>query len=58
MWHVQDTGFWQEDLRKRDHWKDLGTCECGNEPSGSIKCGKFLEFSDFFNAHLPVTRLV
>ena len=19
-----------------------GTCECGNEPSGSIKCGKFL----------------
>ena len=21
----------------------LGTCECGNEPSGSIKCGEFLE---------------
>jgi hypothetical protein len=20
-----------------------GTCECGNEPSGSIKCGIFLE---------------
>ena len=20
-----------------------GTCECGNEPSGSIKCGKFLD---------------
>jgi hypothetical protein len=20
-----------------------GTCECGNEPSGFIKCGKFLE---------------
>jgi len=20
-----------------------GTCECGNEPSGSIKCGEFLE---------------
>jgi hypothetical protein len=19
-----------------------GTCECGNEPSGSIKCGEFL----------------
>jgi len=19
------------------------TCECGNEPSGSIKCGEFLE---------------
>ena len=21
----------------------LGTCECGNEPSGSIKCGEFLD---------------
>ena len=21
-----------------------GTCECGNEPSGSIKCGKFLDW--------------
>jgi hypothetical protein len=21
---------------------DRGTCECGNEPSGSIKCGEFL----------------
>jgi hypothetical protein len=20
-----------------------GTCNCGNEPSGSIKCGKFLD---------------
>ena len=20
-----------------------GTCDCGNEPSGSIKCGEFLE---------------
>jgi hypothetical protein len=20
-----------------------GTCECGNEPPGSIKCGKFLD---------------
>ena len=20
-----------------------GCCECGNEPSGSVKCGKFLE---------------
>jgi hypothetical protein len=19
----------------------VGSCECGNEPSGSIKCGKF-----------------
>ena len=21
-----------------------GTCECGNEPSGSVKCGEFLEY--------------
>ena len=20
-----------------------GTCKCGNEPSGSIKCGEFLD---------------
>jgi len=28
-------------------WIDLaqvaGTCECGNEPKGSIKCSKFLD---------------
>jgi hypothetical protein len=21
----------------------VGSCECGNEPSGSIKCGEFLD---------------
>jgi hypothetical protein len=21
-----------------------GTCECGNEPSGSIDCGEFLDY--------------
>jgi hypothetical protein len=21
----------------------MGSCECGNEPSGFIKCGEFLE---------------
>jgi hypothetical protein len=21
-----------------------GNCECGNEPSGFIKCGKFLDY--------------
>ena len=20
------------------------TCECGNEPSGSVKCGEFLDY--------------
>jgi hypothetical protein len=40
--------------RSRSRWEDnikmdlqerqvAGTCECGNEPSGSIKCGEFLE---------------
>jgi len=25
-------------------WIELvGTCECGNEPSGSLKCGEFLD---------------
>ena len=23
-----------------------GTCECGNEPSGSIKCGEFLDLAE------------
>jgi len=23
--------------------KDMGSCECGNEPSGCIKCGEFLD---------------
>jgi hypothetical protein len=30
-------------------WIDLaqvaGTCICGNEPSGSIKCGDFLDYA-------------
>jgi hypothetical protein len=26
------------------NWIELAdTCECGNEPSGSIKCGEFLD---------------
>ena len=23
--------------------QEVGTCECGNEPSGSIKCREFLD---------------
>ena len=57
--HMEDTihayRFWQGDLRKRGQWTDLGTSECGNELSYSIKCEEFLKFSNFFNAHLPVT---
>ena len=29
-------------------WPMIGrvadTCECGNEPSGSVKCGEFLDY--------------
>jgi len=25
-------------------WTDGGLMECGNEPSGSIKCGEFLDY--------------
>jgi len=24
-------------------WIGLAACECGNEPSGSVKCGEFLD---------------
>ena len=24
------------------------TCDCGNEPSGSIKCGEFLDYMKYF----------
>jgi hypothetical protein len=27
-------------VQNRDGWR---ACECGNEPSGSTKCGKFLD---------------
>jgi hypothetical protein len=27
-----------------------GGCECGNEPSGSIKCGEFLVFVDLLSS--------
>jgi hypothetical protein len=30
---------WIELAQDRDSWR--GTCECGNEPLDSIKCGKF-----------------
>ena len=27
-----------------EHGQVVGTCECGNEVSGSIKCGEFLDY--------------
>jgi hypothetical protein len=33
---------WFELAQDRDSWR-AGTCVCGDEPSGSIKCGEFLD---------------
>jgi len=33
-----DVGAWT-----RSSWLWIGTGECGNEPSGFIKCGEFLD---------------
>ena len=32
---------WIELAQDRDRWR--GTCDCGNERLGSIKCGEFLD---------------
>jgi hypothetical protein len=41
---LQDVGCkgmdWIDLAQDRDRWRAL--CECGNEPSSSIKCGEFL----------------
>jgi hypothetical protein len=37
-WEVKD---WIDLAQDRDRWG--GTCKCGNEPLGSIKCGEFLD---------------
>jgi hypothetical protein len=38
---------WVEEAWTGLIWLRIGTvegfCECGNEPSGSIKCGEFIE---------------
>jgi hypothetical protein len=46
--HLEDPGVdgriilrWIELAYDRDRWRAL--VECGNEPSGSIKCGEFLD---------------
>jgi hypothetical protein len=33
---------WIDLAQVRERWR--GACECGNEPSGSIKCGEFLDW--------------
>jgi hypothetical protein len=32
---------WIEPVQDRESWQ--GTCECGDELSGSMKCGEFLD---------------
>jgi hypothetical protein len=42
---LKDMG-WVHGLNPFGSGKGLvaGSCECGNEPSGSIKCGEFVEW--------------
>jgi hypothetical protein len=41
--HEAGCGAWTGSIWFRTG-KVAGTCECGNEPSGSIKCGEFLDW--------------
>ena len=45
---VQELGCggldWIELAQDRVRWRAAGTCECGNERPGSIKCGEFLDW--------------
>ena len=36
---------WRHGLNRSgsDHGQVAGCCDCGNEPSGSVKCGEFLD---------------
>ena len=42
---LQEVGCEGDGLNRADiAWGQVaGTCECGNEPSGSIKCWEFLD---------------
>jgi hypothetical protein len=41
--HLADPGTQGRIIIKRIFEKVAGSCDCGNETSGSIKCGKFLD---------------
>jgi hypothetical protein len=44
---IQEVGWGDIDstdvAQDSERWQVTGPCERGNEPSGSIKCGEFLE---------------
>jgi len=44
---LQEVGWGEEghelDWVASGYGQVAGTCECGNEPSGSVKCGEFLD---------------
>jgi len=40
---LQEVGCGGMDWIKLAQGQVTGTCECGNEPSGSINCGEFLD---------------
>jgi len=42
---LQGSGMWVYELDGAGsaYGKVAGTCECGNEPPGAIKCGEFLD---------------
>jgi hypothetical protein len=37
-------GMWEHGLARAGSGQLAGTCECGNEHSGSIKCGDFFDY--------------
>ena len=43
--HLLDVGLGGHRLNRSGskYGQVAGSCECGDEPSGSIKCGKFIE---------------
>jgi hypothetical protein len=42
---ILGSGMWCMDWVELAQERQVaGTCECGNKPSGSIKCGEFLDW--------------